>query len=189
MRLFVAAYPSPEAGAHLREIVSSLAMARPVRGRSPRLSPQEQWHVTLAFLGDVPGGGEAAVRAVEAVATTSPPFRLRLSGSGRFGRGRYTVVWAGLRGDLVGLGALADCVRRELKREHLPFDPRPFRPHLTLARPGDRMPADSLAADLERLATYEGPLWTVDRIHLVRSVLGSPPRYESVAVRELGGSG
>jgi RNA 2',3'-cyclic 3'-phosphodiesterase len=56
---------------------------------------------------------------------------------------------------------------------------RRFQPHLTLAR--CRMPAD-VTALVATLDGYQGPLWTADRLHLVRSRLGATdqPRYVTV---------
>jgi 2'-5' RNA ligase len=83
-----------------------------------------------------------------------------------------------VQGDVPVLAALGDALRRQLKRSRLPYDDRPFRPHLTLARPGDRIGPAELAADLEALAGYEGPPWPVDSLHLVRSHLGPHPTYD-----------
>lgn len=181
MRLFVAAYPPREAVDDLSALVSRLALGQPAKpGRSLRLAPPEQWHLTLAFLGEVPDGAldrAAAALAASVGEPTDPPL-LRLAGGGRFGRGRFTIVWAGLRGEVEALGRLADAVRRELRRARLPFDRKPFRPHLTLARPGDRLPADALAADLAALDRYAGPDWSVTEICLVRSQLGPRPKYD-----------
>ena len=51
--------------------------------------------------------------------------------------------------------------------------------HLTLAR--CRMPAD-VTGLVAALAGYQGPPWTADRIHLVRSRLGATeqPRYTTL---------
>jgi RNA 2',3'-cyclic 3'-phosphodiesterase len=189
VRLFAAVYPSAEAIEHLSAMVGGLELAHPrVPGQSVRLVPPERWHVTLAFLGDVPessAGIGKAVGALEAAATRASPARIRIAGGGRFGRGRFTVVWVGLRGDLEALGTLAATTRKELRRARVPFDRQAFKPHLTLARPGDRLPADELASDLARLDSYEGPLWTIDRICLMRSFLGPKPRYEAVATAPL----
>jgi 2'-5' RNA ligase len=89
-------------------------------------------------------------------------------------------VWAGVHGDLDGLRDLTGAVRRELRRAKLPYDGKPLRPHITLARPGDRLPPELIAADLAALAAYDGPQWTVDEVRLVRSHLGPKPRYEPV---------
>jgi len=176
--LFVAAYPPERVRDDLAALVGTLAIGQPAEpGRSLRLAPVHEWHLTLAFLGEV---SEEAVpdahRAVESAARDAVPPVVRLAGGGRFGRGRFTIVWTAVRGE--GLADLARAVRRRLKAARLPFDPKPFRPHLTLARPGDRLPAEALAADLAALKAYEGPMWTVDSVALVRSHLGPKPVYD-----------
>jgi 2'-5' RNA ligase len=183
LRLFVAAYPPPVAVAHLRELVDGLALGRPQPpGRSLRLTKPDTWHVTLAFLGEVPD--ERAAAAVEALqATPLAPMKVRIAGGGKFGRGRFTTVWAALDGDVEELRELARATQRTLRRARLRSDDKPFKPHLTLARPADRLPADALTRDLAVLKAYEGPQWTVGDVRLVRSYLGPEPRYETVAQR------
>ena len=183
MRLFIAAYPPPAAVEHLRELVDELALGRPQPpGRSLRLTRPETWHVTLAFLGEVPDKrAPAAVKAL--MASPNPPLKLRIAGGGRFGRGRFTTVWAALDGDVAELRELAMATQRELKRARLPFDDKPFKPHLTLARPADRLPVEELARDLATLREYQGPQWTLADVRLVSSQLGPEPRYETVAQR------
>jgi RNA 2',3'-cyclic 3'-phosphodiesterase len=183
LRLFVAVYPPPEALADLGTAVDGLAIARAAeQGINARLAARPLWHVTLAFLGDAPetGGPDAAAAVDRAVAGIERAPRLRIEGGGRFGRGRFTVLWTGLAGEVDGLKGLAGGVRRELRRARLRYDEKPLRPHLTLARPGDRLPADSLAADLATLAGYQGPEWTVDSVRVVRSYPGPHPRYETL---------
>jgi 2'-5' RNA ligase len=188
VRLFVAAYPPPDAVEDLSAVVSRLALATPPDGpgTSLRLAPPEQWHVTLAFLGDVADDAvSSAVQAVragtaEAARGWTDPLRLRIAGGGRFGRGRFTMVWAGLDGDVDALRGLADGVRRALRRARLPYDRKPLRPHLTLARPGDRLPADALAADLATLDAYAGPPWWPGEVNLMRSQLGPRPSYDVI---------
>ena len=175
-------------------MVSGLAVGAPREaGQSVRLVPPERIHLTLNFLGDVPDGREPAAQAALAAAvrqwTSSgdrvgrgrgeqrPAPRLRIGGGGRFGRGRFTTLWAGIRGDTAQLGDLVTDVRRELRAAKLPFDAKPFRPHVTIARPGDRLSAEDLAADLAVLGTYEGPTWTVDKIALVESRQGPNTTY------------
>jgi 2'-5' RNA ligase len=187
VRLFVAAYPSAEAIDDLSSLVGRLAVGRPpAPGRSVRLAPPERWHLTVAFLGEVEDRREPAVR--EAVAAAAQDWRtadrpapvLRLAGGGRFGRGRFTVVWTGLSGDVDGLTALAGVVRKQLRAARLPQDPKPFRAHLSLARPGDRLPPPVLAADLAMISQYEGPLWTAGTLELVRSHLGPHPLHDRI---------
>jgi len=172
--LFVAVDPPPEATDDLRTLVGRLAVAQ----AGARLAAPDTWHVTVAFLGDVPASRvEVAGEAVARAAAVMAPIPLRIAGGGRFGRGRFTVLWAGLVGDTGALATLALLVRRGLKRARLPFDDRPYRPHLTIARPGDRVPRDTVDADRDLLDAHTGPEWTADTVHLYRSFLGPQPRY------------
>jgi 2'-5' RNA ligase len=185
VRLFVAAYPPGSACDDLEDRLAGLAVTRAAEGGvNTRLAHRETWHVTLAFLGEV--GDERAPGAATAVerAADSPPLKLRLAGGGRFGRGRFTVLWAGVEGD--GLDVLSQRVRRELKRARLPYDDRPFRPHLTVARPGDKLDPEAVEADRALLADYRGPSWPVTEIQLVRSHLGPRPSYDRIGGWPLG---
>jgi len=140
--------------------------------------------VTLAFLGEVDDAkAPLAVGALDRVAADPPT--LRLTGGGRFGRGRFTVLWVGIGGEREALVRLSRRVRRELKRDRLPYDDRPFKPHLTVARPGDRLDRAEIEADRAVLAAYAGPEWPVTRIELIRSHLGPAPTYERLATRPL----
>lgn len=193
MRLFVAAYPPRQACEHLGETVDALAIGRAAAaGINARLAGRENWHVTLAFLGDVPDERQADVssaldRAVSAwrAGRADGLPRLWLGGGGRFGRGRFTVLWVGLGGEVAEIAALSKAIRRDLKRTRLPFDAKPFRPHLTLARPGDRV---DVAGDVTALHTYEGPEWTLDEVRLMRSYPGPKPRYDRLATWRLDGT-
>jgi RNA 2',3'-cyclic 3'-phosphodiesterase len=185
VRLFVGVYPSAAALADLAALVSRLALGQPAQpGRSRRLAPPDRWHLTLAFLGEVPDRRlDDAVAAVRAAGADLAGPTLRIAGGGRFGRGRFTTVWAGVDGDAA---AVAHAVRTRLRRARLPYDRKPFTPHLTLARPGDRLTPDEVSADLAALRAYEGPQWTVESVRLVRSTLGPQPHHEPVLEVGLG---
>lgn len=150
MRLFVSLRPPAAALAHLAAALTGRPTSRP-----------DQWHVTLAFLGDVPAP-EPLYEPLTAAAAAHPPLEMRLSGSGSFSGAR--AVWAGLAGDVDGLRALAADVQRACREAGVPLEPRRYRPHLTVGRLG--------RLDRHALAAYEGPLWRADRIDLVHSVLG-----------------
>ncbi|MFG1801713.1 2'-5' RNA ligase family protein [Micromonospora carbonacea] len=106
---------------------------------------------------------------------------LRLGGGGSFGRGRFTVLWVDVRGDVEALRVLARLVRAGLRRGRLPYDEKPFTPHLTIARPGDRVDRADVAADREALHDYLGPPWPATELVLVRSHQGPKPTYDRVA--------
>lgn len=192
----MAAYPPLEAVADLAAQVSRLHIGEAAaRGVNVRLTAQETLHLTLAFLGEVADDRLPKVtNALERAAATwherpagvgsvedrhSP--RVRLGGGGRFGRGRFTLLWIGLAGDVSALRALNLTIRRELRRARLPYDWKPFRPHLTLARPGDRIPAADVEADRQVLDGYFGPSWPVTEMVLMRSELGPKPTYDRLA--------
>lgn len=181
-RLFVAVDPSEAAVADLARVVDGLHVAR----ARARVTARSLWHVTLAFLGDVEESRVGdAVAALRGAAGHARRFRLRIAGGGTFPRSRDHVMWAGLDGDVEGLGLLARLVRMELRRARLWYDERPYRPHLTLARPGERVPADHVERDVVTLAGYRGPSWSVTEVHLMRSFGGPHPRYERVTTVSL----
>lgn len=187
-RLFVAVQPPAAVLDHLAGAVGRL---HTIAARA-RATPVERWHVTVAFLGDVPVDRlDDAAAAVAAGAAAGGPPELVVRGGGRFGRGRSSVLWAGVHGvtdtDDAAFAALARGLRRALRRARLPYDDRPFRPHLTLAYPGDRLDAELLRDDVAALAGYAGPAWTADRVTLFRSYLGPHPRHEPVGGWPLGG--
>lgn len=192
MRLFVAVYPPPEALDHLASALARLRLGQAAAaGTNVRIVARPLWHVTLAFLGEVgddrvPGAAAAVAAGVDRWRQAGRPAPgLRLAGGGRFGRGKFTILWVALGGDLAGLRSLAATVRRELRRARLPFDRKPLRPHLTLARPGGRLGADDLAADLRALRGYEGPEWTVESVCLMRSNTGPDPSHHQIAATSL----
>src|SRR5687768_4838761 len=160
MRLFVSVRPSPAAVAHLQDAL---------RGR--RTSDPGQWHVTLAFLGEVLAA-EPLYDGLRAAAALHDPFPLHLAGSGAFGR---RATWAGVAGDVASLRSLASDVQDACRDAGVHLDARAYRPHLTVGR-----------IDPHQLASYEGPAWEVAEIELVHSVLGQRAVHTVLAAFPLG---
>ncbi|MFG1953133.1 RNA 2',3'-cyclic phosphodiesterase [Micromonospora sp. NPDC048830] len=188
MRLFVAVYPPRPAvddlSARLAGLRVGLAAAA---GTNVRLADPANAHLTLAFLGEVEA--DRLVDVESALGLAAETFRggrdaspvLRLGGGGSFGRGRFTVLWVDVRGDVEALAVLARLVRLRLRRGRLPYDEKPFRPHLTIARPGDRIDRADVLADREALHEYVGPEWPAAELVLVRSHQGPRPTYDRLA--------
>ena len=173
-RLFVCVDPSPAAVVHLGAVVDDLEVSR----AGARLTARDRWHVTLAFLGDARVDRiDATAAALDRAWARTGPVTVRFAGGGTFGRGAFAILWAGLGGDVNGLVALSLAVRRDLRRARVHFDPKPFRPHLTISRPGSRLDPAAVAQDVTTLSTYEGPEWTVVDMHLMASELGPSPVY------------
>ena len=187
MRLFVAIVPPPEALEHL---AAALESVQAVQGEALAWTTTEQWHLTLAFLGEVDDvRRERVEQRLARAASRSPPLDLRISAAGAFGSPkRARVLWAGVDGEATALSRLADSVQAAARRSGIPIEARRYRPHLALAR--CRAPVDVTPA-LEQLSTYAGPVWVADTIRLVRSHLGAAAhrraRHETVAAWPLQG--
>ena len=188
-RLFVCVDPSPAAVADLGAVVDGLEVARAnAPGHSTRMAARGRWHITLAFLGDIPDDRvDRAAEALTAAAADLRPVTVQFAGGGTFGRGGFTILWAGIGGDVDGLRALAQAVRAQLRRRRIPFDAKAFRPHVTISRPGARVASDLLEHDVATLEAYAGAEWTVAGLHLVSSQLGPNPVYTTVASVQLAG--
>jgi 2'-5' RNA ligase len=145
VRLFVSLRPSQSAVAHLSAAVAGQPVSR-----------ADQWHVTLAFLGDV-ASGDPLRDGLRAAAAAHSPFRLHLHGSGSFGR----TTWTGVGGDVPALRALQADVAAACRDAGVQLEERSYRPHLTVGR-----------VEPSVLREYEGPPWPVSAVELVRSVLG-----------------
>jgi RNA 2',3'-cyclic 3'-phosphodiesterase len=177
MRLFVAIVPPPLALQELAAAVEPLRASRP----ELRWTTAEDWHLTLAFLGEV---AEAVLpelgRRLERAAARHQAQRLAIAGGGAFpGRTRARVLWAGIQAG-PGLAPLAATVAAGARRAGAPppDEGRRYRAHLTLAR--CREPA-SVAAETDALASLAGTPWTASEIHLIRSNLSrKPSRYEEL---------
>ncbi len=188
-RLFVAIDPPADPVRHLAQLVETLHCSRTTTdGRSTRMTPTGLWHITIAFLGDVPQTrADQATAAVGRAVTAARPLSLCFAGGGRFGDGRSAILWAGVGGDVDGLCLLAGIVREELRRVHIPFDDRRYQPHLTLSKPGERTSPAAVEADLATLVAYRGPQWRVDQVHVVSSDDAPHPSYSRIASFDLPG--
>ena len=148
-------------------------------------------HVTLAFFGAVPDPDLPDVlRATADACACAAPFALRLSALRAVPSPRRSaMVWATLDGDVAAAGDLADAL---MAAARLDTCPRPFRPHVTLARarrPRPLAPASLAAAEV----ILSDPGKASDRFVSVRSVtvfsstLGpGGPVYENLAELSLG---
>ncbi|MEU6203533.1 RNA 2',3'-cyclic phosphodiesterase [Micromonospora musae] len=188
MRLFVAVNPPAEVVADLTTQVGRLRVAAAAAaGTDVRLADPAHAHLTLAFLGEVEEARLVEVESALGLAAqwfresrdTAP--RLRLGGGGRFGANRFTILWVDVRGEVEALDTLARLIRSRLRNARLPHDERPFRPHLTIARPADRVDESDVEADRVALDGYQGPEWPAHELVLTRSHPGPRPRYDRVA--------
>lgn len=158
-RLFVAIQPTEPVRAALTGLIGDLARAR--------WTPPHQFHLTLRFIGDV---SEKSLQLVgEALARVQvQPFFLATEAVGRFPpRGHPAVVWAGVPGH-PHLDQLRQQVDDLLLTTGVPFELRPFVPHITVARTGDAA-AGAVQQWLKTHRDFAGPAWRVDAFHLMAS--------------------
>jgi len=131
-RTFIAVELPDVARAALQTHVARLSHALPRMRFQPPSSP----HLTLAFLGELDDEQlAAATQAAITAAPTVPPFTLTVAGLGIFGPPYAPrVLWCGVGGDIAALLRLQAVLADRLEAAGFPREPRPFAPHLTLAR-------------------------------------------------------
>lgn len=134
----------------------------------------EKLHVTLKFFGDVrPRQIEGLSRAVMRAAESVPPFGLAVEGTGVFPpRGAARVFWLGVRDDSGSLNNLRRALEDECAGAGFPREPRPFHPHLTIAR----LRTPHGAREVARAHTqnnFGSETFTVAALVVMRSELGA----------------
>lgn len=123
MRLFIALELPEDVRERLGELCRGLA--------GVRWSSQDQFHLTLHFLGEQENVEEIE-SALESV--SAEPFALSLKGVGRFVAERGNgAIWAGVENS-AGLSELHSRIGKTLRSAGVTPDRRPFSPHITLGR-------------------------------------------------------
>jgi 2'-5' RNA ligase len=150
-----------------REVVSALEtlgskLRRCGAAEWLRFTEPNQAHYTLRFLGEVPSSREvAAVGAGRAAAARSGPFELSLGALGVFpDERRPQTLWIGAGAGASELVAVAASLEMELGRAGFPPEPRPFVPHLTVARVKRRLPPPAMRALMNE------PMGTTGSLHV-----------------------
>ena len=121
MRIFAAIRPTDAFRAALSVLQDNLRAA----GVTGRYLDPSNLHMTLAFVGEWPENISDLLPAV------TEPFSVRLSRPGVFPAAK--VLWAGAE-PCPALDRLAAQVQESFRENSIPFDPKPFNPHITLIR-------------------------------------------------------
>jgi RNA 2',3'-cyclic 3'-phosphodiesterase len=161
-RLFVSLEPPHSITQRLAELDPHL---RGVRWLAP-----EQMHLTLSFLGNVPGDVEEALKKnLEAIAWKA--FFLPISGLGTFpGKGRPNILWVGAGTGHPHLFQLHKRVQEAAIRAGLEPELRSFHPHITLARCRD-VSTESVRPFLRSHAAFDAGMIHVESFCLNSSDL------------------
>jgi len=186
VRLFVAVALPPEVASAAFALLPEVPALRRVR--------PDLMHVTLAFLGTVDDARlDDVIAAAADAAAGQPGFRVSLASLGRFPPGGSpTVAWLGIGQGASEMTTLAATVYRTLAARSLPFDAKPFRPHVTLGRVRENADHAEVRAVAAALARGRVPRldFNADAISVVESRLSSKgPRYTARAVIPLSGGG
>lgn len=164
-RLFVAVVPPPAVRAALDEFLEP----RRVAGPELRWMLPEAWHLTCAFMGDVPDDAlDDLGAALVDVAARMAPFGITVAGAGAFPNpDAARVLWLGVAEGADELGRLAVRCRNAAAGCGIEVDGGRFRAHVTVAR------ANGLRVLrwLDVLETVQPQSWRATGFTLIRSQL------------------
>ncbi len=151
----------------LRGVLDELSrIGRPVKPVAP-----ENLHVTLKFLGETdPSWIDRTCELLDDVASQLPVFDVTLRGLGTFPKpSRPSVIWTDIQPP-DPMRELAAAVEHELTTFGFSAEPRPFHPHITLARIKARPPQE-LATLVESHANTVFASMRIGEIELMQSRL------------------
>lgn len=155
---------------------------------SGRPTAPENFHITVAFLGEHPAPLIEDIHfALEGIRMTA--FELLLSGVGLFGNDRPRVFYAGIRPE-PRLSHLRAKVLQAARRVGLHLPRERYNPHVTLARFNSGLTGE-MAQEMRdftarRMSFTAGP-FVVNELLLIQSMLGrTGPVYEQLAAYPLG---
>ncbi len=164
MRLFVAL----DLPTSLRTRLSFLSGGLP----GVRWVPPENYHLTLRFIGELPGWrAEEVDQALASI--RAPGFRLLPSGVGAFAKGgRVTSLYVGVERS-AALEHLQAKVERALQEAGVERERRRFVPHVTLARiDGNGAPEEKVAGWVQAHNLFRSEPVEVEHFTLFSSLLG-----------------
>jgi len=191
-RLFIALVPPQDALDALAGLIEELARALP-RG-AMRITPPENLHLTLHFLGDVRTDrvGNAA-QAIDAACVGCAAFAVETAALGCFpSHERPRIAWIGLR-DPLAVIELQRALGHELRERDFELERRSFSAHWTLARAERRATPRQLGRAGDIVAAFDRRAhpdvgFRVDRVTLVESELRrGGPLYRPLHVSRLAG--
>ena len=170
------------------EIIGRLtSLSRDLTGTGVRMRTvaPENLHLTLAFIGEIPHQlVKSAEKALEEIHFSK--FNITIAGVGAFPSvARPRVIWVGVKEGAENTIRLAEEVRRKLREYRVPFDSKPFVPHITVARvKGPSKP--TLTKLLNKMEEVTFGIQEVEAVKLKKSVLTSKgPIYTTLHEKKL----
>ena len=155
MRLFIAIPLPPD----IKRSVAAAQTALIHAGAKGRFVPQDNFHITVHFIGESNSLADLADAMHESVRDTRP-FLLRLAEYGGFASGSGKTAFLSLTGDLPELNALYESLESALWERGFSRNRSRLSPHITLGRnvTGDQdfiLPPQNAAFQVQTLVLYE----------------------------------
>jgi 2'-5' RNA ligase len=148
-----------------------------------RWLPEQEFHLTLSFLGNVDAPAEDQLRESLHVVRV-PPFFLPLFGIGVFNtRGQPSVVWAGVGKGHPHLFTLHRRIQDAVLRAGLEPDLKAFHPHITIGR-AKGISNQALQPFIRRHAEAEFGMFEVTGFTLYSSVLSPAGAIHRLEMRQ-----
>jgi RNA 2',3'-cyclic 3'-phosphodiesterase len=152
VRLFFAVFPGNETRQRIAAVAHALE-----RVQSPSIVPHENYHMTLAFVGEVPVSQVATLLEIGAAQRVCG-FTIRFDAYEYWPKAG--VVVAAARDYPVALERLWRQLHADLAQHNLATNPLPLRPHVTIARKVSQAPV------LQAMSAFD---WTMQAFSLMHS--------------------
>jgi 2'-5' RNA ligase len=181
-RIFIAIELPHDVRARLAEHIDRLRSVMPeVRASWSR---DDNLHLTLKFLGDILLKNVETLSAAAAIAASKvEPFEIVVERCGAFPpRGQPRVLWIGIDDPSGKLAELNRALEDECANAGFAREPRPFHPHLTLARIRQPHGSRRLAA-MHKETGFNPEAISVSELALIRSELRSEGSQHTVIAR------
>ncbi len=155
-RLFFALWPNSNVRLAINEQTQPI-----IQTINGKITPSENWHITLAFLGEIDKPAKACMQEV-AAKVQGNRFTVSLEELGYWSKPR--ILWLGAKKIPDALADLVSHLTTDLQSCGYRPDTRPFRLHLTLMRKASQVKTLPLITPIK---------WAVEDFCLVRSVTQS----------------
>jgi len=175
MRAFV----SLELPLAVKKEIGEIQQKLKATGLQARWVKSEIVHLTIAFLGSAtPNKLDIVSNILKEVANQVKPIKLKLSQLGCFPHPKKArIIFIELCGELAKLNTVAIKIRKQLKKQNVWFDKKPFSAHLTLARIKKKQNLTSLVKKIK----IKQAEFTVSQITLTKSQLtATGPIYTQI---------
>jgi len=173
MRTFIAAEIPEKIKNHLEKTQARLRRS----GVRATWVKRKAMHLTLIFLGEItPEQAEKAAKILKTQTELPGPIQLKLTQLGAFPNLDFPkVIWLGLSGEIEKIKSIDFQIRKQLKQEKIPFDPKPFVAHLTLGRLRRMKPRQrrQISKILKQFKLKEKPAFEISQIVFIKSQLTS----------------